>query len=89
MNLKRVFTDDDTRPYAIHEIVFGHQTVGGPNQGLDDFECARANGHRDPARQQFAASEVDLPLPGLIDLALALLGHAGTPIQVFAVSPRL
>jgi hypothetical protein len=44
---------------------------------------ARANRHRDATRQQFASSEVDLPLPGLIDQALILLGHRDGPDSEF------
>jgi hypothetical protein len=44
---------------------------------------ARANRHRDATRQQFASSEVDLPLPGLIDQALILLGHPDGPDSEF------
>ena len=50
MNLERVFPDHGTRPYAIHEIVLGDQFVGRPNQDLDDFERAGADGHRDAVR---------------------------------------
>jgi hypothetical protein len=50
-----------------HQIILARQFVGRPNQDLNDFERVRTNGHRDAARPQFASSEVDLPLPGLID----------------------
>ena len=72
MNLERVFADHGARPDALHQLVLGHQFIGRPNQDLDDFERAGADRHRDAARQQFAPSEVDLPLPGLIDKAPGL-----------------
>ena len=68
---------------AVHEIGLGDQFIGRPNQDLDDFERAGANRHRDAARQQLASSEVDLPLPGLINKARALLGHPGVPDSGF------
>ena len=88
MNLERVFPDDGTRPYAIHEIVLGDQFVSRPNQHLDDFERAGANRHRDAAREQFTSTEVELPLPGFVDQARALLGHPAAPDSGFFGSRR-
>ena len=51
MNLERIFADHGTRPYAIHQIVLGDQFIGRLNQDLDEFERARADGHRDTVRQ--------------------------------------
>jgi hypothetical protein len=51
MNPERIFADDGTRPYTVHNIAFRDQFIGRPNQDLDDFERARADRHGGTARQ--------------------------------------
>ena len=51
MNLECIFADHGAWPDAAHNVFLGDQFIGRPNQKLDDFERARADGHRGTTHQ--------------------------------------
>jgi hypothetical protein len=79
MKLERVFLDDRARPYVLHQAVLADELATGPNQNLEDLECAAPNRNRDASGSQLAPGEIDLPSIRRVNGSWALLCHVGGP----------
>ena len=74
MHLKRVVTDGDVRPDALHQRGFGNQFSGCFDENLYDVESAGSNGSRRSTHAQLVVQEINLQLPGSIN-ARPAVGH--------------
>jgi len=82
VNLERIFLDNRARPYAAHKFVFGDKLALRPNQNVNNFECRAADCDRNSPHAKFTASEIDLPVPRLVNQSSAryvLSRHSRSP----------